>query len=227
MTSCLRIVTWNCRGGDALSAAAELDVLSPDVVVVQECAEPPAFDPRRCVWRRVLRWKGIAVVARGEYSVQLASDGLDESVEGLPVRIDGPVPFHLLAIWTTPKPSYVGSLARSLDAYASFLTAAPSVVAGDFNSHPKFDGKRVRPHARLVDRFRDEFGLVSAWHTFHRDIPESPTHYHLGKLDRPFHIDYCFVPQSWAAAICDVSVGSYEEWSSRSGNRPLMLRMEF
>jgi len=32
----MRIATWNCLSGDALTRAAELDVLSPDVVVLQE-----------------------------------------------------------------------------------------------------------------------------------------------------------------------------------------------
>ncbi len=124
---------------------------------------------RAFMWKQVQQTKSIGVVCRGDYSVTAAVDVLATDADGLPVRISGPTSFHLLAIWTMPRPNYVGSLERSLDRYGDFLKAAPSVVAGDFNSHARFGARR---HNHLVDRLREEFGLVSAYHAFRGPTPQ-------------------------------------------------------
>lgn len=72
---------------------------------------------------------------------------------------------------------------------------------------------------------RKEFGLVSAYHLRHGVEPGSephPTFYMNGKPDRPFHIDYCFIPERWAEKVKSVEVGSYSEWTD-SDHRPVTV----
>lgn len=113
-----------------------------------------------------------------------------------------------------------------LDAHAALLRAGDAVIAGDFNSHPRWDGRRARTHTALTRRLHDEFGLVSAWHaSAGEDAPEPATHYHQWRADRGFHIDYCFVPRAWAdrvtAFIPDEAPGS-----RHSDHRPLVIDMD-
>lgn len=72
------------------------------------------------------------------------------------------------------------------------------VVAGDFNSSPAVSSQR----RRSLEMFRmlgEEFGLVSADHTFfgvELGHEPHPTFYMNRRQGRPFHIDYCFVPET-------------------------------
>ena len=77
-------------------------------------------------------------------------------------------------------------------------------------------------------KWRDSFdlledaGCVSAYHAFtgvpHGEEPIA-THYFLTRRERPFHIDFCFVPRAWQ--LDDVSIASFEEFASLSDHRPI------
>lgn len=76
-----------------------------------------------------------------------------------------------------------------------------------------------RAFANGLDAHR---GLLSAYHrdrSFGRE--PDPTHYFLWKQDRPFHLDYCFVPRTWI--VDEVTVGSFEEWARLSDHRPVIV----
>jgi len=53
----------------------------------------------------------------------------------------------------------------------------------------------------------------------------SPTYYFQWKEQRPFHIDYWFMPRDWAPNVQRVEIGSYEEWKGRSDHRPLLVEL--
>ena len=74
---------------------------------------------------------------------------------------------------------------------------------------------------------KEEFGLLSVYHTFFGIEPgcePHPTFYMHRTQDRPFHIDYCFIPESWAERIMSVEVGSYSDWTT-SDHRPLTVEL--
>jgi len=82
-----------------------------------------------------------------------------------PVRVRGPIEFHLLAVRAKKRPTYVRVVLDWLARYREFLTAAPSVVVGDFNSHPRWDASDPEAnHTTLTDHLHRDFGLVSAYH---------------------------------------------------------------
>jgi len=72
----------------------------------------------------------------------------------------------------------------------------------------------------------DSLGLVSAYHHFHGEeqgAESRPTLHMLKDRERPYHIDYCFVPKSWTAHIRSVDIGTYEGWIKYSDHCPLVV----
>lgn len=147
------------------------------------------------------------------------------------MTVHGPVDFNLLAVWSQKRPTYVRSIWHGLDVYLQFLKAAPSVVAGDFNSHSKWDQSDLaRNHTTLVAKLRDEFDLVSAYHSFPTEgiaAQEEPTLYWQWQENQGFHIDYCFIPNDWTSKIRDVNVGDFDNWKDKSDHRPLVVDLNF
>jgi endonuclease/exonuclease/phosphatase family metal-dependent hydrolase len=116
---------------------------------------------------------------------------------------------------------------QALDEYSEFLSAAPAIIVGDFNSHWRWDGSSSVNHSRLVERLRDEFGLVSAYHAFHGLKPgdEQPTLFWQWKEHQPYHVDYCFIPEAWLPHVEAVEVGDFSQWAGESDHRPLMVEI--
>lgn len=223
----MRLVTWNCFRGDALARAGDVADLGADVLVLQECSRPAAADSGALVWFGANPRHGAAVLARTPYRIRLGPASPEAGGSAFPVEVTGPAgAFHLLAVWAKPAPTYVGSVWAALDAYGPWLAGAPAVVAGDFNSHPCWDRSARRNHTRLAGRLREEFGLVSAWHAVTAgSAPEPATHFHRWRNDRGFHIDYCFVPASWAAAGLVAAVPDWPVRARGSDHRPLVVQV--
>jgi endonuclease/exonuclease/phosphatase family metal-dependent hydrolase len=81
---------------------------------------------------------------------------------------------------------------------------APVVAAGDFNSNVQWDANRPgRNHTEVVRLF-DSHGLISAYHAHHEEkqgAETRPTYYFYRHTDKPFHIDYVFVPKRWKLRV--------------------------
>lgn len=232
----LRIVAWNCNWKLHAKFPA-LAGLKPDIAIVRECAgeqtlrsAAPLFYPEAGVWAGDEN-RGIGVFGYGGYEVEL-DPCYDRSLMHIaPVRVSGPSEFHLLAVHAihSREPGekslgIVGPLLRALDVYADFCAAKPLVVAGDLNNHVRWDkAGKLNNHANLVARL-DECGSVSAYHEFGgvaQGSENEPTFYHRKSLEKPYHIDYCFVPKSWA--ITDCAVGTAGEWLHLSDHMPLVV----
>jgi hypothetical protein len=227
----MRLITWNCFRGDALARAADLDDLAPDVVVLQECSRPAAADAETFAWSGDNPRHGMAVVTRAPYVLRAPAVPAAATDSMFAVQVDGPLRFTLLAVWAHPKPSYVGSVWAGLNAHAALLRAGDAVVAGDFNSNPRWDAGKRRNHTALERRLREEFGLVSAWHAAADRAsggvpePEPDTYHHQWHPDRGFHIDYCFIPESWVPRVT-AHVPDEPARTRRSDHRPLIIDVE-
>ena len=115
------------------------------------------------------------------------------------VEVDG-ARFRFVCFWAL-TPSYLGGVGYPKQ--ASELVAAlprdlPLVIAGDFNAF------KAPQHMENVDVLR-QMGLVSAYHASnrleHAEVIARPgdhaTLYWMWHQDRPYHVDYVFVPESW------------------------------
>jgi endonuclease/exonuclease/phosphatase family metal-dependent hydrolase len=218
----MRMVTWNCNFGAASERAEELAALRPDVVVLQECARTPEVEGSACAWFGDQPGKGVAVLAYNGFSLQPAPAQAAIRHSFFPILVRGPANFLLVAVWAQRDPTYAAAIQRGLGAYAGDIRAQPTVIAGDFNKHPRWDAHdRLCNHSTLAARLSGEF-LVSAYHQ-HRgaDAVEEATLYYRWQEAAPYHIDYCFLPTAWS--VRDVSVGTFAAWHGRSDHRPLVV----
>ena len=229
----LRILTWNCQM--ALRKKHELLAsLRPDIAVIQECERP---DKLGAVGATAVHWhgdnphKGLAVLTFGDWRLEPAPQ-LDPEVKFvLPVRITGGRTFHLLGVWAKAHPkrerSYIGQVHRAVQVYGAWLGAAESVVVGDWNSNAQWDSERTANHSATVAQLA-ALGLVSAYHEHYSEAhgaESRPTLHLLKQAQRPFHIDYCFIPQTWASHLRTVTVGSFADWRAHSDHCPLVVEV--
>jgi exodeoxyribonuclease III len=225
----MRLVTWNCCRGPYAKNIALLDALAPDIAVLQECAKPLA-ESGRCLWFGDNPRQGVAVQAYGDYRLRALPELKRVPKYIIPVEVTGPTPFLLLAIWAKrdPRGSYCEAIIRAVKMYRKLFAAGQDVVAiGDFNSNAIWDAEHAAglSHTALVELLAG-WGLVSSYHAFHGEVhgqESRPTYYFTWKQERPYHLDYCFVPKAWAARIRTVDIGSYEHWKPHSDHRPLSI----
>lgn len=200
----MRIVTWNCYRGESHARAARLAPLRPDLTILQECAQPANSEPSRSLWFGSDPAQGVAAIAGPEWALDSGPIHPDVPDSMYPVRVSGPLCFHMLIVWAQRRPTYVRAVLSALDSYKDFIKSGPSVVVGDFNSHSRWDDTdRKANHSRLIQRLSD-FDLVSAFHCTAGGSPEPPTLYWQWKQEQPFHVDYCFLPRSWISSVAQL-----------------------
>jgi exodeoxyribonuclease-3 len=228
----MRIVVWNCCMALRAQKVDYLSSLAADIAVVPECsrADAEAMAEERelsHVWsdggETDRAQKGLAVFARAGLDVSLRADHDPSFRVVLPVEVRGAERLNLLAVWA--KPPYAPTVYRALERYAAFLQAEAGVVLGDFNSNSRWDGGRTVNHT-AVDRKLGELAMASAYHAFfgeEQGLESRATHYFLRKVDRPFHVDYCYIPVAWLPRLTDVSVGDHKSWLGHSDHAPLAV----
>lgn len=220
-----------------MAAHRKLDVLRelrPDVVVLAECASPrvPAAQPvyaaaTTSAWVGTHETKGLAVLTFGAWTLR----ALPQRPGGrlaTAVVVDGPTPFHLLALWTQ-SPGYVEQAHAAVDTHTDLFFAGPTVVAGDLNSNRIFDREHApRNHSTLVERLTG-LGLFSAYHE-HYGEPQGaetrPTQFQYRHAHRPFHLDYVFLPKEWGPALRSVDVGHPGAWLAHSDHMPVVVEAD-
>jgi hypothetical protein len=203
--------------------------LKPTISILQECPRPKEDDPST-LWFGDNPRQGIAVSASSGYRISTVPVR-EVPRYTVPIQVTGPTSFLLLAVWakTDLHFRYVKGIIRGVECYADLIAAQPTIIAGDFNSSKIWDYKRPSHlnHSGLV-RNLAALGLVSAYHHFHGEeqgAESRPTLHMLKNQGRPYHIDYCFVPKSWAAHIKSVDLGAYEAWVRFSDHCPLVVDM--
>ena len=228
----MRIVTWNCCRGPFPAKARALARLNPDIAIIQEARRPTEKDTPHRLWFGGTSRVGIAVLAFNGYTVAPAGGRSHTLVDSDPVRavrVGGPVDFNLIAIWARADSKYIRGVYDRMLNYVRFARTRPTVLAGDLNSNTIWDRPRVpMNHSRFVSWMRDELGLVSAYHEHYGELhgkESRPTYYFQWSEAKPFHIDYCFVPQAWRPMVRSVEVGAYEEWSALSDHRPVTVEL--
>lgn len=231
----LRLVTWNARSGSYAVKSRALEQLGYDVAVVPEAAQPPPSAwSAHCDWFGDNPSKGVAVMARPPYAVRRLPerDGVPSFI--VPYAVEGPLSFTLLAVWTKANDNagkYIRAAAHAIDAYEDLFAAGPVVMMGDFNSNAIWDSLHpaTANHSSVVARL-DRHGLVSAYHACrghpHGAEPD-PTFFLHGNRDKPFHIDYVFVPERWTSDGMTVEVGDFDQWKSLSDHRPVVVNLIF
>ncbi len=227
------LVSWNCN----MAFRRKRDLLSkydPDVLVVQECECPDTVGE----WEPFADWRWIGEREHQGLAVfsadgTLSTPGVTRhgGLLTLPVVTEtGP---DVLAVWakndeTTREHRYIGQVSRAVADYEAFLDGETAVL-GDFNWNREFDDSPKYPlHddlAGVIERLRAH-DIHSSYHRTRDcafgDEPE-PTLYMQKKRDRPYHIDYVFLPRATFASDVTVTVGAYDDWIDASDHVPLVV----
>jgi hypothetical protein len=226
----MRLVTWNCCLGSFSNKVPLLDSLAADIAVVQECARPEIECETR-LWFGDNPRQGIAVLASNGYQIRALPTEVDVPKFVFPLEVIGPVNFLLLVVWSKGKQKYryVMGIVKAIRIYRDLIRNSPTVVIGDFNSNAIWDTWHPPDlnHSALITLL-SQLGLVSSYHHFYRETHGAetwPTFYLQRNKERPYHIDYCFVPERWASQIESVQIGSDDEWQKHSDHRPLLVQL--
>jgi len=224
----MRLVTWNACRGKFSNKAHYIEHLHADVAVIQEIARPVEPEPN-VLWFGTNPQQGVAVITRPPFLPRQIPQFDEVPRYVIPVEIEGPHPFLLFAVWTLgeePHP-YARAASSAIDAYESLFAGRDVVMLGDFNSNAIWD--REHPanlnHSAMVRRL-DALGLVSAYHHFYsqRHGEESNHTFYLHwNESKKFHIDFCFIPKTWAAKVRAVDIGSFAAWQRASDHRPMLV----
>jgi endonuclease/exonuclease/phosphatase family metal-dependent hydrolase len=234
----MKIVTWNCQGSFR-TKAEHMARLKPDIAIIQECEAldrltklGTVWQPAQSWWHGDLRYKGVGIFAFNRTTF-IVREPLSTAVRYcLPIHVQGAMTFNVLAIWAMAtkqkETSYIGQVYQGVQLYEGFLTEREAVVVGDLNSNTQWDAERRIGNHSAVVRFLDERGLVSAYHSHYNEVQGAetqPTFYLQRNQSKPYHIDYCFVPQSWTDRLHHVTVGRYSEWHHLSDHCPLIVEV--
>lgn len=233
MTATMRLATWNCRVGAFRRKAARIAPLRPDILVVPECEDLDSLlfvdgDPKPTFTHRAglpQFTRGVGLFSYGTASVTPVELPRERLVffDLYEVSTKGQA-FRLGAVWTTAtedKARTYRQVHDALEPHRDLLAEGDVVLLGDFNNNASYG----KPWGELLEAM-EPFDLISAYHTFFAEDfgkETRPTYFHRAKEKSQFHVDYCFLPRSWASRIARVTVGAHEDWCDVSDHVPLVV----
>ncbi len=229
------IVSWNCNG--ALRTKLHvLETLAADVVVIQECEDPAAAkaDAYRAwaanyLWVGTNKSRGLGVFAKPGVKLTAVDLDAEQLQTFLPCRINDSI--LLLAVWTrqadSPTFRYIGQLWKYLMRHREALRGYNTIILGDFNSNVRWDRPdRWWNHSDVV-KILGWGGLYSLYHHTRRVAQGSePEHtfYLQRNLNKPYHIDYAFIPERWLEAS-SLDIDRPSDWLTHSDHMPLRIQL--
>jgi len=211
--------------------------LAPDILVVPECDKTaPVQQELEGARQTGFEWvgrissKGLGIFSFGDYRLSLAGFYNPNHRFVVPLEVQGPMSFLLLAVWTVPDEigSYVRPLVEAWKEYTPQIRAQNVVIAGDFNASVQFRGK-PNFHFSVFLNLVAESGVCSLYHET-TDEPhgqeKAPTFFLYRKRERPFHIDYMFAGAGLRSRLKSFRVGNHEDWAVHSDHMPLSAHFE-
>jgi len=226
----MRLVTWNCN----FSLSKKLDKLlelEPDLAVVQECESELTGLPEGVSfqWCGNNSRKGLGVLSFGG-NIEIAQFFNPSWTYFLPINAGC---FQILAVWVfnhraikfgEDSDGYFLSVLPQLE---SWMTRSNTLILGDFNNSVVWDKtKGINNFIDIADSLSGK-GLRSAYHDYVREDfgkESKSTFYHTRNQDKPYHIDYCFIPKT--IDLVNVKIGAYEDWIDYSDHVPIIIDIE-
>ncbi|HEY9017507.1 endonuclease/exonuclease/phosphatase family protein [Thiomicrospira sp.] len=207
----MKIFNWNCNG----ALRKKLDI------VKRVNAD---------LWIGGNKNKGILVASRSRHElISLEWNNPDGLQLFLPFVYRGIV---FVAVWTkqanSPNFRYIGQLWKYIRLHKVVFSRFKPIIIGDFNSNVIWDEwDRWWNHSDL-ERILEEMGIKSLYHSKFNEMSGSetqPTFFLHRKHDRPYHIDYCFMPTR-NHSNSNIKIGDRKEWLEYSDHLPLIIDSE-
>ena len=228
----MKLATWNCNQAFREKQHHLLN-FEPDIAVVPECENPA----EKGSWSDFTDWRwvgddpnqGLAVFTRNDIAITNSRE-IGEADYFLHVETDvGDV----LAVWAmndeeNPRRRYIGQVHTALENNPE-LVDEETIVAGDFNWNVIWDESPKSPLCGDFDDVRgalNQKGIYSAYHAVCDDEygeETEATFYMYKKEERPYHIDYTFVPQGLLESNIKMTIGEYDDWIDASDHMPLVV----
>ncbi|WP_231377442.1 endonuclease/exonuclease/phosphatase family protein [Arthrobacter sp. 162MFSha1.1] len=219
----MRIVSWNCAMGFAKKRAL-VEALKPDIAILAETSQRHIAETEATfkAWVGSNPHKGLGVIGFTNRSYMLhEADAL--LPWHIPFTVDG---LNIIGLWAHVRDKdlkYVRVTHEIVSRHADFLTSAPSLIIGDFNSNTVWDREHPgRNHSMLVERLQG-LGLQSVYHRANGDAhgaETSKTYFHTKRLHFGHHIDYAFLSEACRGSL---AIGNHEDWLKYSDHMPLIL----
>ena len=216
----------------------EITRLNPDILVIQECenddklkAHFDGLEYNQIYWHGNNIHKGIAVISFNDAEVTPKSNHSEEYKYIVPFELRiGNKKINLFCVWamdhkTESIKRYIGQVWGAVNYYSDDLDE-PSILIGDLNSNAIWDTKkRIGNHTDVVNFLRSK-RMSSVYHTCNdcrHGEENDPTLFLLKKESKPYHIDYCFVPDSMLSNQTKISIGEYSDWIRLSDHMPIII----
>ena len=235
----MKIISWNCNGAFR-KKYQEIDKINADVIIIQECENPIESNSKEFIkWAENYLWigdsknKGIGVFAKKKIKLEkLNWSNLykDHEVKYfLPFRINDK--YSIIAVWAhqnnSPNFGYIGQIWKYIQINNNKI--ADSIIIGDFNSNKIWDQwDRWWNHSNVINDL-SEIGLESVYHKYFNENQgeESMATFFLQrKIVKPYHIDYCFLPNYLFENLITFEVGNFEKWRLFSDHNPIILECD-
>ena len=226
----MKIVTWNCN----MSFGRKRDLimaLNPDILILQEVSKKDVEETKADFkhWVGTNPHKGLAIIVFGEHEYRVSDLYTDDLPWFIPLEI-ADLDLHILGVWAyvkNPQLRYVRVTHAAIEQYQSFLTSAPTILAGDFNSNTIWDTLHAeRSHTPLVAKL-NALGLKSVYHEVHDEEQGKEllnTQYMYRHRDKGYHIDYIFIPNQFVGETT-LRIGEPDEWLLVSDHMPLIAEI--
>lgn len=212
----------------------------PDILIVQECENPNKLifknevtKPSDLFWYGKNPNKGIGVFTYSDFKIELLKIYDPNFRYVLPLSVSNDkINFIIVAIWAQ-KPEkhdcYTEQVWNAVHFYNELLDNDNVILIGDFNSSSIWDKpNRVYNHSNLVDFLKSK-NIRSAYHIFNNEEQgkeTAPTLFMHRKLERPYHIDFCFASNNLIDKMGYVEIGDYKSWTKHSDHSPLKVKFE-
>lgn len=232
----MKIITWNCNMAFRQKAEYILTEL-PDILIIPECEQPDKMifkkdisKPTDIFWYGQNPNKGLGIFSYSDLKIKFLNVHNPEFKYIVPLSISNDkIELTVFAIWAQ-KPQnhdcYTEQIWNAVHFYDDLLNRENIILAGDFNSSSIWDKpNRVYNHTNLVDVLKSK-KIYSCYHSFHNQEQgkeSASTLFMHRKVDRPYHIDFCFASANLIDKIKSVHIGAYENWTKFSDHKPLIV----
>lgn len=238
----MRIIEWNCQGAFRKKYENVIE-LKPDLLIVPECESEKKFgdysaklNSNNSLWFGERQTKGIAIFSFNGIKIELHPAYNPRYKHIIPIIVtneNSSINFNLFAIWTKDTPEnkaerYIGQLWLAMSYYSLILKTNPSVLIGDLNSNKIWDQKsdRIANHTMVIDGLA-KLNIVSLYHELSgEDQGEETknTFFMYRKMDKPYHIDFCFYSKSHFSKT-HLTIQDYKEWIDYSDHSPIVVEL--
>ena len=212
--------------------------LKPDLLLLQECENGDKLKEtikelpyNQLFWYGNNKHKGVAAISFNKTTIAKSRSHNSDFEYIIPLLLKtNKGNINLFNVWAMPhkterQKNYVGQVWGAINHYSRRLNKQ-SIIIGDLNSNAIWDKKyRVGNHSDVVQLLNKK-SIHSIYHRQEKEEhgkEKQPTFYLTKKLEKPYHLDYCFATEDLIGKNTSIKVGKYDEWIELSDHMPIII----